>query len=345
MSTAVAGQPSRGRAVWSVRRCALLLVFVFAFTALGTGSALAISRDTVLARAQSWVDKPVRYSQSRYHLGYRTDCSGYVSMCWATGTSWSTRSFHSVTRPITTAQLTPGDAMLKPGYHIRLFYGWVDDAHIDYVAYEAGTMVGSTSIRSMKDDRAFGFRPVRYRRITNSPASTNLLRNGSFDVWARSWSGATGRPVWWDTGTPRWQQSLTVVHRMDVYKTARNSLQLVNASSDPGTVTQISQTVAVSAETTYTLAAWAKTAFPAGLGLRIAYLDTAGSDIVGTRTTGDEWGIGDTSFGQMSATIVTPAQAARAVVTLELAGGSSTVGTATVAGTSAVLDAVSLVRK
>ena len=59
--------------------------------------ALAIPRDTVLARGKVWVDKHVPYSQSRYakvngsriptstpspaDVGYRTDCSGFVSMC------------------------------------------------------------------------------------------------------------------------------------------------------------------------------------------------------------------------------------------------------------------------
>lgn len=41
-----------------------------------------IARTTIISRGQDWVDKHVPYSQSGTHDGYRTDCSGFVSMCW-----------------------------------------------------------------------------------------------------------------------------------------------------------------------------------------------------------------------------------------------------------------------
>jgi hypothetical protein len=110
-------------------RVLFVAAFALALTLLSAPGAQAITRDAVLTRAQAWVDSPVPYSQSKYHLGYRTDCSGYVSMCWSTGTSWATSSFGAVTHRIPTAQLRPGDAMLKKGYHIRLFEGWVDATH------------------------------------------------------------------------------------------------------------------------------------------------------------------------------------------------------------------------
>jgi hypothetical protein len=49
---------------------------------LATASDLGpiITRAQILARAQTWVDAKVPYSQSAYRDGYRTDCSGYVSM-------------------------------------------------------------------------------------------------------------------------------------------------------------------------------------------------------------------------------------------------------------------------
>ena len=126
-------------------RIALLPLLALALTLVGAPSALAITRESVALRAQSWVDRPVRYSQARHHLGYRTDCSGYVSMCWDTGFSWSTRTFSKVTHRIAVADLKPGDAMLKKGYHIRLFEGWTDDTHTAYVAYEAGS--GTVAVR------------------------------------------------------------------------------------------------------------------------------------------------------------------------------------------------------
>jgi len=36
----------------------------------------------VIANAKTWLNPPVPYSQTAYHNGYRTDCSGYVSMAW-----------------------------------------------------------------------------------------------------------------------------------------------------------------------------------------------------------------------------------------------------------------------
>jgi hypothetical protein len=335
---------SHDRRVGAVARVSLLLAAVVVLVLIGAGSSFAISRDTVLARAQAWVDHPVPYSQAKHHGGYRTDCSGFVSMCWATGTSWSTRSFHVVTRRIRADQLMPGDALLHAGHHIQLFYGWVDDARTTYVCYEQTGPSTKSSIKSIAEDVARGFVPTRYDHIAGSPASRNLLRNGSFDVWAHSWGDPAGQPVWWDTGERVWQQPSPVVHRQDVYRSARNSLELTNPSPDPRAVTQISQTVTITAETTYTLSAWAKTADPAGLEMRISYLDGTGRPLAGSRTTGDAYGVDDSAFKQMAALVVTPSDAARAIVTLQLGGGSSVVGTATVPGTSAVLDSIALVR-
>src|SRR5262245_7554274 len=73
-----------------------------------SGSALKVacnlSRDSILnsvsggrrsavERGFSWYDAQVSYSQSAYHEGYRTDCSGFVSMCWELGQSYTTANF------------------------------------------------------------------------------------------------------------------------------------------------------------------------------------------------------------------------------------------------------------
>ena len=216
----------------------LTALVIFASVLLGAPSAQAITRDAVLTRAQAWVDSPVPYSQSKYHLGYRTDCSGYVSMCWSTRTSWATSSFGAVTHRITTAQLKPGDAMLKKGYHIRLFEGWVDAAHTSYVAYEANTVVAVIRIHSFADDLAVGYVPTRYNSIADGAAPNDVLRNRSFDVWAQSWSRAGDQPVWWTVSGPA--RGTLVAHRTDIRHTGRNSLELRNPSSNPSDVTELS---------------------------------------------------------------------------------------------------------
>jgi len=140
------------------------------FAAFSATSAQAITRTDVLVRAQKRIDSPVPYSQTKYYAGYRTDCSGYVSSCWGTGTSWSTSSFYKVSHTIKSSQLLPGDAMLKKGYHVRLFYAWLDDAHTQYVAYESAYgQVAGCRVHSMAEDLNFGFVPNRYDNRPDNP--------------------------------------------------------------------------------------------------------------------------------------------------------------------------------
>ena len=93
----------------------------------------------VIARAQSWVDERVPYSQSSYHRNkygtYRQDCSGYVSLVWGLATSFTTYSLPSIAHRITKGELRVGDIMLKPG-HTLIFHKWADPGHTRYWAYE-----------------------------------------------------------------------------------------------------------------------------------------------------------------------------------------------------------------
>ena len=320
-------------------RVPIIALFVLGCALLGAPSAHAITRDAVLTRAQSWADSPVPYSQSKYHLGYRTDCSGYVSMCWSTGTSWATSSFGAVTHRIPTAQLKPGDAMLKKGYHIRLFEGWVDATHTSYVAYEANTVVAVIRIHSFADDLAVGYVPTRYNSISDGSPPNDMLRNRSFDVWTRSWSSASDQPVWWTVSGPA--RRTLAVHRTDLRRTGRNSLALLNPGDDPVTFTELSQTASVAAGSLYRLSAWARGASdPAGVSLRITYLGAAGASLAETSTSGDRWSLDNASFRQMSAMTTAPAGAVNARVTVRLAGGT-TLGAP---GTSVTLDDISLAR-
>ena len=71
-----------------------------------TGGSCSASRDDILAstsaarqaaiqRGFAWLDAQVPYSQSKYYGGYRTDCSGFVSMCWDLGTSTDTAELYA----------------------------------------------------------------------------------------------------------------------------------------------------------------------------------------------------------------------------------------------------------
>jgi hypothetical protein len=89
----------------------------------------------MISRGQAWVDAHVPYSQTSTHDGYRTDCSGFVSMCWLLAKpGLTTFTMHTVARDITKAELQPGDAMNCDSRHIVLFAGWADAGKNQYIA-------------------------------------------------------------------------------------------------------------------------------------------------------------------------------------------------------------------
>jgi len=98
----------------------------------------AITRSQVMKRAKSWVAKRVPYSQSSYHAGYRQDCSGFVSMSWKLGKSYTSRTISSRAKRIKMSSLKPGDAVLIPG-HVSIFGGWKNKKKRQYYAYEETT--------------------------------------------------------------------------------------------------------------------------------------------------------------------------------------------------------------
>src|SRR5262245_21028140 len=50
-------------------------------------------RRAILERGFRWLDAHVPYNQSRTYESYRTDCSGFLSMCWQLGRSETTATF------------------------------------------------------------------------------------------------------------------------------------------------------------------------------------------------------------------------------------------------------------
>lgn len=105
----------------------------------GSNGPSGSSGSMLLARAQSWVDEQVPYSQSNEHTNafgtYRQDCSGYVSMAWGLDRSFTTYDLPSIAHPIAKDDLRGGDILLKAG-HTLLFDQWADASHTSYWAYE-----------------------------------------------------------------------------------------------------------------------------------------------------------------------------------------------------------------
>ncbi len=105
----------------------------------GTGH-VSSARQSILARAKNWSDRGVAYSSGVHLSGYRTDCSGFVSMCWDLPRSLTTASLPSVAHRISAADLQPGDILLNTspgrGGHAVMFDHWANARHTAYMAYE-----------------------------------------------------------------------------------------------------------------------------------------------------------------------------------------------------------------
>lgn len=96
----------------------------------------AVTRSEIISRAKTWSDIGIPYSQTDYYGGYRTDCSGYVSMAWKLSESLTTRSLDQVSHRIDKDDLLAGDILLSYDNHVVIFEKWADTAHTSYYIYE-----------------------------------------------------------------------------------------------------------------------------------------------------------------------------------------------------------------
>ncbi|NUR59201.1 MAG: C40 family peptidase [Catenulispora sp.] len=132
------------------------------------------TRQTVIARAKGWLTADhghhVPYSMSASFHGWRTDCSGYVSMAWNakhSGGGYSTETLPGISHSISWKQLRPGDIIgyMGPGSaggagHVMIFAGWANASHTEYTVYEQAHSAGGTAHRN---------HPVSYRGDSPGP--------------------------------------------------------------------------------------------------------------------------------------------------------------------------------
>ncbi|NUR29257.1 MAG: C40 family peptidase [Catenulispora sp.] len=132
------------------------------------------TRQTVIARAKGWLTADhghhVPYNMNATFHGWRTDCSGYVSMAWNrphTGGGYSTVSLPSISHRISWKQLRPGDVIGYMGPHsgggdghVMIFAGWANASHTTYTVYEQAHSSGGTAHRN---------HPVSYRGDSPGP--------------------------------------------------------------------------------------------------------------------------------------------------------------------------------
>lgn len=157
---------TRARSAWRASVVTLASALV-AFVGLVPTPASAITRTTVLDRAHVWVKKKVRYSQSKYFHGYRRDCSGFVSMAWKLGRSYTSRTIHHVAHRVPLSKLKPGDAVHYPG-HVAIFVAWKNKAHGLYVAMEESSW-GKPALRRVRP-LGHNATALRFKHITDPAA-------------------------------------------------------------------------------------------------------------------------------------------------------------------------------
>ncbi len=205
------------------RTLTLLVVAALLACALAPASALAISRESALSRGKVWLNAVrvdpvtkkttigVPYSQSKWALedgsaaptssptsGYRTDCSGFVSLCWnlrdSRGKPYSTSTYDmgknnsSIFKltAVKQSELLPGDLILKStvwytgsgGGHAILFAGWSKSDMSEYWALE---QTGPGTKYSKRPWGQSGYRPFRYNGIEGFNR-TRVTYGSSFTV-------------------------------------------------------------------------------------------------------------------------------------------------------------------
>lgn len=111
----------------------------------------AITRASIVARGKTWVDAHIPYDMTKYHDGWRTDCSGFISMAWnlrdskGGKVSANTSSLWNYAFRFTNVDaLLPGDAINSslPGgatgaaNHVVLFVKWLNKAKHTFLVYQ-----------------------------------------------------------------------------------------------------------------------------------------------------------------------------------------------------------------
>ncbi|MEU6310044.1 VCBS repeat-containing protein [Streptomyces sp. NPDC047014] len=149
-----------------------------------------ITRSAVIARARSWVGIGLDYNGGGKHGGYRTDCSGFVSMAWDLDFQPATNTFgpRGVTESITKSELKAGDALLDDDSgsqgHVVLFEKWANSDRTQYWGFDFTPSGVHHRVYDYPYYPGYGpYQPVRYKNIAEdvttppppAPGMTDLV--------------------------------------------------------------------------------------------------------------------------------------------------------------------------
>lgn len=137
-------------------------------------ASVSAGRAAAIARGFTWLDADVPFSMTDTHGSYRTDCSGFVSMCWSLpapglntrtlGTSGS-GSYELDSYD----ELVPADALVNVGHHSVIFLGWNDTAHKGACVLEQSSTKNDMQfrVRLKTQLQTDGFVPMRSDEFAN----------------------------------------------------------------------------------------------------------------------------------------------------------------------------------
>ncbi|RKT54808.1 C40 family peptidase [Saccharothrix australiensis] len=136
-----------------------------------------ITRAEVVERARSWLNPPVPYDMKGYKDGWRTDCSGYVSMAWKLDSSLNTETLPDVSHRIEKDDLRAGDVLMIGGPntggvygHATIFERWTDETRTRYWAFEqTEPQTVHREIPYPYFDNDTRYLPYRYNLIVDGP--------------------------------------------------------------------------------------------------------------------------------------------------------------------------------
>lgn len=130
------------------------------------GSVSAARREA-LERGFSWLDADVPYSQAGRHDGYRTDCSGFVSMVLGLSQPGPpTASLNSATINLDSwDELVPGDALNMPGRHAVIFLGFEEGGSVCVI--EQSSTNNDMQFRVRSAGSLAGYQPIRAEQFAN----------------------------------------------------------------------------------------------------------------------------------------------------------------------------------
>ncbi|MFD0971791.1 hypothetical protein [Plantactinospora endophytica] len=177
------------------------------FSVLAVEPGPAITRSEILARARTW--DAVSYSQERYHNGYRTDCSGYVSMAWNLPESLNTGNLDEVSNRLSSYNdLRPGDILMyhidNPWEgHVVIFAGWVGAVGGDFHIHEQTPPHTKHRTWSAAGYSRSLYKPYRYKNVIDDVVNSGVgavVHDNLLRTFARGADGALWQYYWDGTG-------------------------------------------------------------------------------------------------------------------------------------------------